>query len=304
VTVIASENLSKWFGDVIALNDVSASLSEGVTGLLGPNGAGKSTLLQVVAGLAKPSAGQIEVFGENPWNNPRVAERVGFVPEGKAPWPDATGLEATVRAARLSGLDQARARERADAVLEETGLTSAASREVSAYSLGMQQRLKLALALAHEPELLVLDEPLIGVDPLTRRDLVQAIEAHADRGNSALLSTHALRDVQAIADEVLVLDAGRVAAQGSIDEVRAYVEGFRQRIRIGTDDPVTVGETLWAWPEIASVSRDEEGLLVETDDPATAYEKLQTELAEGTLDITSITSPDESIESIFEQLVG
>src|ERR1051326_2386907 len=174
----------------------------GVTGLLGPNGAGKTTLFRLATGLLRPSAGEIRVMEENPWDNPKLLRRIGYVPDGDAPWPDETGRRATVLMARLSGMSGNEAETAADESLRRVGLSHAADKKVRAYSRGMQQRLKFGFALLTRPEVMLLDEPLIGTDPITRRDLIDVLREAAAGGAGVVLSTHVLPDVEALTQRI------------------------------------------------------------------------------------------------------
>ncbi len=190
MTVLEATDLSKWYGDVIAVNDLSFTMQEGITGLLGPNGAGKSTLIKMLVGLMRPSSGKIHVLGEDPWSNSALLKRIGYVPEAPAPWRELSGRECAMRAGRFAGLPAREVEEAVETRMRQVGLTEAAERPVGTYSHGMQQRLKFALALLHDPEFLVLDEPLLGSDPIARRDLIHLMQALAAAGHSILLSTH------------------------------------------------------------------------------------------------------------------
>jgi ABC-2 type transport system ATP-binding protein len=302
--VLAAKELSKWYGEVIAVNDLNVEVPEGITGLLGPNGAGKSTFMRMTMGLLKPSRGSIEVLGENPWDNPNLLERIGYLPEGDAPWRDQSGLRSATMAARLSGLSGDAAEEAAASALRRVGLTEAQDRPVAAYSRGMRQRHKLALTLLHDPELLILDEPLLGADPLSRKELIHLIRDLAAQGKSVLVSTHVLPDVEAMTQRILLLNHGRLMAHGEVAHIRDLLERYPRTVRIATPRPRDLGAALWGWESVLSIQAEEGALLVRTRQPQEFYTELQRLLARKDLPFTSVTSPDDNLEAVFRYLVG
>lgn len=302
--VLETDNLCKWYGDVIGLNDVTVTIPGGITGLLGPNGSGKSTFMKMVVGLLKPSYGDLRVLGEDPWDNTPLRSRVGYLPEGDAPWRDLPGRKAATIAGRFGGLDREAAEDAAMDALERVGLADESEKRVEAYSRGMRQRFKFALTLMHEPELLVLDEPLAGADPLSRRDLIQLIRNMADEGRSVLVSTHILPDVEAMTQRILLLSQGRLMAHGEVGEIRDLLEQYPRTIRITTSDPEAVGAQLWPWDTVLSVEKEDGAVVVRTREPAAFYGEVQDLFLEGDVPFTSITSPDDNVEAIFHYLVG
>lgn len=303
--VLESRQLSRWYGDVIAVNDVTVDVKPGITGLLGPNGAGKTTFLRMVMGLAKPSAGSLKVLGEDPWDNPKLLARIGYVPDGDAPWRDMTGREAAEFAARLAGLNAQEGKERAQESLAKVHLESAADRPIETYSRGMRQRLKFALALLNDPELLILDEPLLGTDPPTRRDLIHLIKTMAADGKSVLLSTHILPDIEAMTHRIFLLNHGRLMAHGEVEEIRNLLERYPRTVRIGTPEPRAMGAAVWGLPSVLSLTAEEAGVVVLTKQPQAFFGELQAMLAKKPdLPFTSVVSLDENVEAIFRYLVG
>ena len=298
--MIEFNNLSRWHGDVIAINDVSVQVGSGITAVLGPNGSGKSSLLRLAVGLLRPNQGTVRVLGENPWDNPALMRRIGYVPEGPSPWPERTGRACVERAAELSGLGSA-APAAATRALREVGMSFEADRASGGYSHGMTQRLKLAMAWVHEPEVLVLDEPLVGTDPLARRDLLVAMAGQARHGRTLVVATHVLADVDDLGGSILLLNRGRLVAHGAVPEVRELLDQAARTIRIGTPDPKGLGRRMWDWPSVLSVESDEHAVIVRTRSPAAFHAELQRLGATG--GVTSITSPDDSVEAVFEHLV-
>lgn len=301
---VEAENLSKWYGDVIGLNDVTFRLEPGVTGLLGPNGAGKSTLVRLCMGLLKPNQGRIRVLGEDPWSNPELTTRVGYLPEGEPPWQDQDAHEALTFHARLGGLQRKDARQEADRVLETVGLRDQAERPVEDLSLGMRQRLKFALALLHDPDLLILDEPLKGTDPATRPELMDLVRRLPDRGKSALVSTHVLEDLEAMTDRMLLLHGGRLFAHGTVSEIRDLIDEVPRKILVGTPDTDEVGQALWQLDSVVGLERTATGVVASTGDPQAFHRALQDVALDEELPVDSIRPLDEDIESVFSYLVG
>src|ERR1041385_2257000 len=232
MAVLECNQLSRWYQEVIAVNDVTVEVQPGITGLLGPNGAGKSTFMKMAMGLLHPSNGTIKVLDENPWNNPRLLKRIGYVPEGDAPFRDRTGRDCATYVGRLAGLSQTDAEAAAERCLAQVKLAQEAEKPVEAYSRGMRQKLKFALALLHEPEFLILDEPLLGSDPVTRRDLIQLIKGLEKQGKSFLVSTHVLPDVEAMTQRILLLNHGRLMAYGDVGEIRDLLERYPRTVRL------------------------------------------------------------------------
>ena len=196
---------SRWYGQVIALNDVTARIEPGVTGLLGPNGAGKSTFLKLAAGQIAPSQGEVKLLGLPAWGSPEAFHRVGLCPETDTFWEGLTGWQFVIALLRLSGFDDAECRQRAEAALTEVDLMSAKDRRIGGYSKGMRQRVKLAQALAHDPDVLLLDEPVTGMDPVNRRRVVDLVRKLGKAGKTVLVSSHILHEVEAMTHRVLVI---------------------------------------------------------------------------------------------------
>ncbi len=305
--VLELSHVSRWYGDVIAVNDVSVKVQPGIVGVLGPNGAGKSSLMRMIVGLSRPSAGSVRVLGQDPWSNPGYLRRIGYVPEAKAPWRELPGREVAIRAARLSGLEPGMAERAADDAIARVGLSDAASKPVESYSHGMHQRLKFALAIAHDPDLLILDEPLLGTDPVARRDLLKLMREMGDQGKSLLVSTHVLPDVEALTRRILVMNHGRLMAYGDAGEIRDLLERYPRTVRIQTPAPRAIGAAIWGWESVAAMDIEPDALVIRTSEPAAFYTALQELLGRpdgDPLPFTSITSPDDHVETVFRYLVG
>lgn len=302
--MLETTNLSYWYGPVIAVNDVTVTVGPGVTGLLGPNGAGKSTFMRLAVGLLRPSAGRVRILEQDPWDNTQLLKNIGYVPEGDAPWRDRTGREALEFGGQLAGLSQSAAKGAASRALEQVGLGEQANKRVEAYSRGMRQKLKFGLALMHNPDVFILDEPLLGSDPLSRRDLIRLIQDLAKQGRSVLVSTHVLPDLEAMTQRILVLNRGRVMAHGEVSEIRDWLDRYPRTIRVATADPRGLGAELWKWETVLSVQAEDRAIVVRTEKPRAFLGDLQKLLVTGRYPFTSVTSPDDNVEAIFRYLVG
>ena len=244
---LAVEHVSRWYGNVVAVNDISFALGPGVTGLLGPNGAGKSTLLHLMAGLLRPSAGQVLVEGQTAWGRPSMYARIGLVPEREAVHAFLTGFEFAALNARLQGVpDPVAAANRA---IETVELTEAADRPIATYSKGMRQRAKLAGALVHDPHILLLDEPFNGMDPRQRLHMMTLLRSMAAEGRTILFSSHILEEVERLADSILVVYAGRLAAAGDFRSIRRLMTDRPHTFRIRSSDDRRLASALLVDPD-------------------------------------------------------
>jgi ABC-2 type transport system ATP-binding protein len=232
---VVAENVSKWFGALVAVSDVSFDVGPGVTALLGPNGAGKSTMFRMLCGLARPSKGTVRVLGRDPRADTDVTRRIGLVPQQESVFESLTAHQFVALSAKLQGLrDPAGA---AGAALETVDLDPSDSRRLPSYSKGMRQRVKVAQALVHDPEVLVLDEPLTGLDPRQRMDMVALFRRLGSEGRCVIVSSHVLDEVERLGSQVLVMAQGRLAAAGDFHELRALMDDRPMRIRVRTDRP-------------------------------------------------------------------
>jgi ABC-2 type transport system ATP-binding protein len=299
------ERVSHWYGDVVAVNDVSATVEPGITGLLGPNGAGKTTLLQMAAGLITPSSGTVRVFGETPVERPSIYRRVALVPEREA-LPGMLTARAFVEArATLLGLRDVRGA--AAQALSLVELDTVADRKVSGFSKGMRQRTKLAAALVHEPQLVLLDEPFNGLDPRQRLQMMRLLEARAAAGTAVLLSSHILEEIEGVASRILVVLAGRLAASGDHRTLRRLMTDRPHTVRVRASDPRQLGARLLGHDEVIGVEVQGHDLMVRTTD-FTAFSRLVLRAAAGSAEAPALTlydvqPTDESLEHVFAYLV-
>jgi ABC-2 type transport system ATP-binding protein len=302
--VLVAEHLSKWYGDVSGLNDVTVAIPYGITGLLGPNGAGKSTFMKLATGQLLPSAGTIRVFGQPIWGNPGLYARIGVCPDQDAFYDWMTGRQWLETLVRLNGLSQPAARAAAARALEAADLGEVADRRIASYSKGMRQRAKLAQAIVHDPELLILDEPLNGMDPLMRRRTIGRIKEWARAGKSVLVSSHILHEVEAMTSNILLVNNGRILAEGNVHQIRELIDEHPHTVFIRTTDPRGLAQHLMAQDDVLSVTFEEGALVVQTAKPDVFYTRLTTLAASreaGTID--EITSPDDNLQAVFKYLV-
>jgi ABC-2 type transport system ATP-binding protein len=304
VSIIAADHLSKWYGQVIGLNDVSVSVPPGITGLLGPNGAGKSTFMKLVTGQLKPSKGDITVLGAPIWNNPALYFRIGFCPEQDSFYERMTGLEWVSALVRLNGVDENEADRLARRAIEEVELTDAANKKIGAYSKGMRQRIKMAQALAHDPELLILDEPLSGMDPLARRRTIRLIKDWARAGKSILVSSHILHEIESMTANILLINQGRILAEGNVHRIRDLIDEHPHTVYIKADQPRALAREFLTHDDVLSLRFEDQAVVVQTGRPDAFYARLTDMAAAGSLGaIYEVTSPDDNLQAVFKYLV-
>jgi ABC-2 type transport system ATP-binding protein len=293
---------SRWYGPVIALNDVSVQLQPGVTGLLGPNGAGKSTFLKLAAGQLVPSQGEVRLLGRPAWGSPEVFHRVGLCAEADAFWETLTGIQFLMALLRLTGFEEAECRRRAEEALATVDLLEARDRKIGGYSRGMRQRIKLAQALAHEPEVLLLDEPVTGMDPVNRRRVVDLVKRFGREGRTVVVSSHILHE--AMTRRVLLLHNGRILAEGDVREIRDLMDEHPHTVALRARDARALAGALVRIPSVISLAFGAEGewLTVQSSRP----DELYATLLDAAVDagVTEMYSPDEDLESVFRYLVA
>jgi ABC-2 type transport system ATP-binding protein len=298
------DHLSKWYGQVIGLNDVSVRVPPGITGLLGPNGAGKSTLMKLVTGQLKPSQGQVRVLGEPAWGNPALYSRVGFCPEQDAFYDRMTGRAWVASLLTLNGFTDEEASSLADKAIERVGLSYAAGKKIGAYSKGMRQRIKLAQAVAHDPELLILDEPLAGMDPLARRRTIRLIRDWAREGRSVLVSSHILHEIEAMTVDILLINNGRILAEGNVHQIRELIDEHPHTVHVRASDPRALARQFLTEDDVRSLRFEDDAVIVETVKPDAFYMRLTSLAASGDLgEIREVTSPDDNLQAVFQYLV-
>ena len=244
--IIQAIDVSRWYGIVMGLNKVSFEVSAGLTGLVGPNGAGKSTLMHLIIGQLKPSSGTLSVLGMEPWNNPRLLARLGYCPENEAVPTDLRPLEWLEGLGLLSGLAHGGVLRKGEQVLDRVNLPREAwNRRMGQYSKGMRQRVKLAQALLHEPDLLILDEPMNGLDPMGRQEMGQLLRELASAGTSIIISSHILAELESLCGDIIILNWGRIIASGSQFEIRKDVRDWPEELEVECDEPEKLARCLF-----------------------------------------------------------
>jgi ABC-2 type transport system ATP-binding protein len=295
------KELSKWFGPKVAVSEVTIGFGPGVTGLLGPNGAGKTTLMRVIAGLQVPSQGSVSVLGRDPRRDPSVYGDLTLVPEDEAVYEHLTGRQFVELAAKLAGVDDPSGR--AQEVLETVELTGAAERTLGGYSKGMRQRAKVAAALVPNPQVLLLDEPLNGADPVQRAQLIDLFKDLGAAGRTVVVSSHVLHEVERMADRVIAMVDGRLAAVGSVATIRAAMTDKPRLIFVDSPDPRALATRLIATGDVIGVHVDGEQLTIEASDAREVALRLPALAVECGVAISRIEPADESLESVFRYLV-
>jgi len=302
--LVTADHLSKWYGQVIGLNDVSVSVPHGITGLLGPNGAGKSTFMKLITGQLKPSKGGISVLGEPIWKNPALYHRIGFCPEQDAFYDRMTGREWVTALARLNGVSEREAADQAARAIQDVELTEAADKKIGAYSKGMRQRIKMAQALAHDPELLILDEPLSGMDPIARRRTIRMIKDWGRAGKSVLVSSHILHEIESMTANILLINQGRILAEGNVHQIRDLIDEHPHTVHIKADHIRTLAREFLADDDVLSLRLEEGAVVVQTARPDAFYARLTELAASGEHGaIHEVTSPDDNLQAVFQYLV-
>jgi ABC-2 type transport system ATP-binding protein len=300
---IVVDQVSKWFRDLVAMSQVTFAVRPGVTALLGPNGAGKSTLIRVICGLTSPSQGSIRVLGRDPRRDPRVFRQMALVPQQEALFDRITGLEFVELGARLHRVSDAGGAARA--ALHRVDLDPADTRPVRSYSKGMRQRVKVAHALVHDPSVMVLDEPLEGLDPRQRLQLIELFRQLGDEGRTVLLSSHVLDEVERFGSRVLVMAQGRLAATGDFHAIRDLMDSRPHRLRIGTDSAAALAGALLTESVVVGASvGGAHTVIVDTIDVAKFRKSLAGVARRSSARLFEVVPLDDDLESVFRYLVG
>jgi ABC-2 type transport system ATP-binding protein len=299
---IVFEHVSKWYGDIVAVSDVSFGVTPGVTALLGPNGAGKSTCLKMISGLLATSGGTITILGEPARGKPHTYKRLGLVPEQEQLYPFLTGREFVRMNAilqRLPNVDAA-----TDRAIETVDMVEASKRKVGGYSKGMRQRIKVAAALVHDPDVLLMDEPLNGTDPAQRAHLIRLIRELGDNGKTVLVSSHVLVEVERFAENILVIVNGKLAAAGDFRAIRERIDDHDHAVKIRADEPRFLAAALINHPATRSIRIDPDGKIVaETNDVRAFYRELPRLAQRTNVRLYEVQAADESLTSVFAYLV-
>ena len=302
MTTIEFRAVSRWYGNVVAVNDISMTIGPGVTGLLGPNGAGKTTIMHMMAGFLAPSRGEISVAGKSSWRNPAMFRQVALVPERDSVYAFLTGAEFVVATAKLHGLpDPGGAARRAIEMLE---MTEAQDRKIATYSKGMRQRIKVAAALVHDPEIVLLDEPFNGMDPRQRLHMMDLLHAQGDQGRVIVFSSHILEEVERLSGIIQVIVGGRLAASGDFRAIRRLMTNRPHVFLVRSSDDRALGSALIGLPAISGVELTGHGLQVRASDYGTFTRELAGLTRDHGIRLTQVLPADESLESVFTYLLA
>jgi ABC-2 type transport system ATP-binding protein len=304
--VIQTKNLSKWYGNVLGLSDVSLEVERGVTGLLGPNGAGKSTFLKLITGQIKPSIGHVAIQGQDVWNNYPLFGRIGFCPEQDAFYDEMTGWEFMTSLLSLYSFSRADVQSRAEKALDFVELDKDKDRLIRGYSRGMRQRLKLAQAVAHDPEIIILDEPLNGLDPLSKRKVIRLIKDYKEAGKTVIVSSHVLPEIEALTRTIILLHQGKILAQGDIHYIRDLIDKHPHMISVKCSDPRRLASSLVGEPSVLNIQFGPapDTVVFETQDRDKFFGLIPRLIVDHRIDVEEITSPDDNLQAVFDYLVG
>jgi len=304
--LITFENVSRFYGEVLGVNRVSLSIPPGVTSLVGPNGSGKTTLMNLMSGLLQPTDGKIEVLGISPGNPEQLCKVIGYCAQFDTFPKGLSGYKFVYSYLAVHGMSHAECDERTRAAIEMVGLTAAANRTVAAYSKGMRQRVKLAQAIAHDPKVIVLDEPLNGLDPMARAEAIALFEQWGKQGRHVIVSSHILHEVDRISDQVILLSQGYVVAEGQIQGVRSEVKDQPMQILVRCDRPSVLAARLFQQDHIveAIIQGDGKNLLLRTKDADSFYLLLNRVILETGLEVESVAPADDDVNSVYQYLIG
>jgi len=303
--VIVFTNVSKFYGEVLGVNRVTLTIAPGVTSLVGPNGSGKSTLMNLMTGLLRPTRGRITVAG-TPVDRPEeLCRKIGYCTQYDAFPPGLTGYQFVQATLRLHGVAESECRKLADKSIARVGLTEAAHRRVAGYSKGMRQRIRLAQAIAHDPQVVVLDEPLNGLDPMARAETIALFRQLGDEGRYVVLSSHILHEVDLISDRVILVHHGYIVAEGAIAGVRDEIEEHPMQVLVRCDRPSFVASRIFELDSAVEIKihEDKGGLLVHTRDADKFYLLLNRLVLEHNLDLEAVAPADEDVQAVYRYLI-
>ncbi len=304
--VIETSGLSKWYGNVLGLNDVTLGVESGVTGLLGPNGAGKSTLLKLITGQLKPNIGEVRIYGQKIWNNYSLYSRIGFCPEQDSFYEELSGWDFLVNLIKLHNGDEEEEKEKANSALNVVELLPVKDRVVRSYSRGMRQRLKFAQAIAHDPDVLILDEPLNGLDPLGRRRIIRLIKELGAAGKTILVSSHILPEIEAMTKKIILIHQGKVFAQGNIHYIRDLIETHPHVVSLRCSRVRDLAAELIKEDFVLKIDLESspDNLRIETNNRDKFFELLLSLINQMELEVEEIVSSDDNLQAVFDYLIG
>jgi ABC-2 type transport system ATP-binding protein len=305
-SLVTFTNVSRFYGEVLGINNVSLTIPPGITSLVGPNGSGKTTLMNLMTGLIRPTEGEIRVLGIAPNHPEKLCRLVGYCAQYDAFPKGLNGYQFIYSYLRVFGMSHAECDQRTLAALQLVGLSDAANRTVAAYSKGMRQRIKLAQAIAHDPQVMVLDEPLNGLDPLARSEAIALFRQWGEKGRHVIVSSHILHEVDQISDQVILLSQGYVVAEGQIQGVRSEVKDQPMQILVRCDRPGMLAARLFQQDHVveAKIHADGKGLLLRTKDADSFYLLLNRVILDSGLEVESVAPADDDVNSVYQYLIG
>lgn len=301
--IVDAEGVTKRYGEVLGLNGFTATFPPGITGLVGPNGAGKSTFFRLLAGQLQSDAGRLTLLGQPAWDQGEFRRRVGYCPEGAALFDWMTGEDFVTTLLRVDGFDRTDATERAGRAIASVGLTDARRRRIQVYSKGMRQRIKLAQCIAHDPELILLDEPLNGVDPAGRASLSVLMRKLSAEGRHLIVSSHVLYEVERLTDQIVMISNGRTIAQGDLHRIRDLIDERPHVIDLESPDPRGLARSLGNWEHVVSIEfQGGDRLRVRTKSPDAFYAGLPGLVVSERLTVRQVRSADDNLDAVFRYL--
>lgn len=297
-------DVTRMYGTVIGVNDITLRLPIGAYGLLGPNGAGKSTLLNMITGQLRPTLGKVQVLGSSPRNNPDLLSRIGYLPGSEGMYANVSAIDWVTYLVELQGYSRRQAREMADTALDRVGMSQYVDREIAGYSRGMRQRTRLAQAIAHNPELLILDEPFSGLDPIGRHEMAEFLRQWIAQGHSLIMASHVLHEIESITRDFLLINGGRLLASGSADTIHELLADVSREVTVGSSATKQLASDLLLADLVESIRLiDETHLSVSSRSVLKLYEFLCEWGAAGNGEIFEIRSSDESLQEVFGSLL-
>lgn len=303
-SVIVTKNLSKWYGDVRGVSGIHLEIGSGIIGLVGPNAAGKTTLLHLIAGLLKPSQGSLSILGENAFTGTHFRRQLGFAPQKEALYPFMTVFEFVTTLTELHGFSQKEAREKALVAIEKVRLTHKREARLDTLSKGMKQCAKLAQAIAHDPKILLLDETLMGCDPLVKFYLKNLLKEMAGKGVTVILASHNLKEMELLTEQVIILDRGKVVAYGKVDELQKYMKSQQHKLLISGRGLRALARDLVSYDDVVDIEIAENSLVVNTVHSEEFYKRLPRLVCEGNYEVEKVVPINQNLEALFRFLIG
>jgi len=305
-SVVKAEKLSRWYGNILGISDISLEICPGITGLLGPNGAGKSTFLKVISGQLKANIGTVTIFDEPVFSNYMLFKRIGLCPEYDTYYPDVTGFSQVEFFARLHGFSKKEAGKRADLAISRVGLEESKNKPIGEYSLGMRQRIKFAASIVHDPDVLLLDEPLRAIDPLWRVKIIQIIKDFEKQGKTIIVASHILPEIEALTNAIILIHQGKVFAQGDIHYIRDLIDAHPHIISVKCTEYRRLAGLMIDQEFILDIKFDRENhkITLQTDKRDQFFDLLNRLIVEKSIEVQEITTPDDNLQGVFDYLVG